>query len=74
MDFTGRNCTVTPPGVAIEVVLTRDAVVEKDDRTEITAETGVLEGIKGKIPTPHHQDGQRQWGGSQNNREIGRLA
>ena len=48
-DFTFRTWTVTPPGAALVVVLAGASLAEQDSRTEITAETGVREGVKGTI-------------------------
>ena len=50
--FTGRTRTVTPLGAALEVVLAEAVLAERDDSTEITAETGVSKGVKAINPTP----------------------
>ena len=52
MAFTGRICTVTPPGAFLEVVLVGVALAERDGETGITAETRVPEGVKVNPPHP----------------------
>ena len=61
---------------AAQDAVAKEAVTLVGDRTVITEETEVCEGVMVKTPPspPPHQDGQRMWGGSQNWWYGGRLA
>ena len=54
-DFTVITRTVTPPGEALEALLTRADPADQDGITEITAEIMVHKRFKGTTPNPPTQ-------------------
>ena len=54
-DFTVITRTVTPPGEALEAVLTGADPADQDGITEITAEILVHKWVKGTTPNPPSQ-------------------